>query len=174
MPQLEIVALVPLMQLLEVQGAQMGHVWPPWPQVPLALVLEELPWVLMPIQQFGFTCFHPLMTTNCRVATLVQHSPYMFIIQNVHFEVCCIPDRLPLNDSPSQGFLALSFITWHLVHMSSTQLTKRSASALGRSPFVSDCMVACFGIFGVCWIPWGLNDSSTMLACLAHDVCIRS
>ena len=39
---------------------------------------------------------------------------------------------------------------------------------------VSDCMVACFGILGVCWILWGLSDSSTMPACLAHDVCIGS
>ena len=43
-PQLEIVVWIPLMQLLEVQGAQVGQRLPPWPQVPLALVLWELPW----------------------------------------------------------------------------------------------------------------------------------
>ena len=79
-----------------------------------------------------------------------------------------------LTDSPTQGFPALSLITWHLVHMSSTQQTKRSAGALGWSPLVSDCMIACCGVLGVCWILWGLSDSSTIPACLAHDVCVGS
>ena len=62
MPQLEIVVWIPLMRLLEVQGAQVDQVLPPWPQVPLALVLWEPPWVLMPIQHPSPHSSHPALS----------------------------------------------------------------------------------------------------------------
>ena len=110
---------------------------------------------------------------------LVHHSHWVlstqkefqpFILQQIFCQVYQGCSRL--THSPSQGFPALSLITWHFVHMGSTQQTKRSAGALGRSPFVSDCMGACLRVLGVCWILWGNCDLSTFPTSPFLNICI--
>ena len=121
--------------------------------------------------QLNFTVMLKLVHhSHCIFGVQKEFQP--FILQQIFCQVYQGCSRL--THSPSQGFPALSFITWHFVHMGSTQQTKRSAGALGRSPFVSDCMGACLRVMGICWVLWGNCDFSTIPTCLFLNVCVGS